>query len=394
MENLLAKINVDALKRSASTRRDGIPCIIPALDQDLDTATRTKLVRYGGQNCHLDISFSDGVSWIARIRLQDPALPPPGVQKYIFLSEVATLQFLTTNTTVPSPCVYHYQEDSPENPVGTSYILMEKKPGKPLNWNRATPLQRRNVMEQLADVYIELSGHPFAMTGSLFPPDQLGEIGGFAQAPWFETPEKPFGPFETLEAAYTAMLQQQLNCIHNKEVTALASKNQLDLNWRLHLVPRLVLLSTSKAGPFYLKHNDDKGDHILVDEEYNITGIIDWEFASLEAKELAFSSPCMMWPVRKYYEGLNELSEEEVEFAHLFQQRGHDDLRDIVLNGRLWQRFMFFLSGLPREESEFRSLHQGLRNCLDKDKDISYEAWEKEQMAQSEERADSVPTAP
>ena len=32
-------------------------------------------------------------------------------------------------------------------------------------------------------------------------------------------------------------------------------------------------------GPFYLKHTDDKGDHILVDDEFNVTGIIDWSFA-------------------------------------------------------------------------------------------------------------------
>lgn len=32
-------------------------------------------------------------------------------------------------------------------------------------------------------------------------------------------------------------------------------------------------------GPFFLKHMDDKGDHILVDDEYNITGIIDWIYA-------------------------------------------------------------------------------------------------------------------
>lgn len=32
-------------------------------------------------------------------------------------------------------------------------------------------------------------------------------------------------------------------------------------------------------GPFFLKHMDDKGDHILVDDDYNITGIGDWTFA-------------------------------------------------------------------------------------------------------------------
>lgn len=32
-------------------------------------------------------------------------------------------------------------------------------------------------------------------------------------------------------------------------------------------------------GPFFLKHMDDKGDHILVNDDFNITGVIDWSFA-------------------------------------------------------------------------------------------------------------------
>ena len=31
--------------------------------------------------------------------------------------------------------------------------------------------------------------------------------------------------------------------------------------------------------PFFLKHTDYKGDHILGDDEFNATGIIDWTFA-------------------------------------------------------------------------------------------------------------------
>jgi hypothetical protein len=30
---------------------------------------------------------------------------------------------------------------------------------------------------------------------------------------------------------------------------------------------------------FFLKHVDDKGDHLLVDKDLNITGIIDWQMA-------------------------------------------------------------------------------------------------------------------
>ncbi len=288
-------------------------------------------------------------------------LPPRGVQNYIFLSEVATLEFLS-QTSVPSPRVYHYQLDAPENPVGSLYVLMEKMPGTPLDWNSAGPEQPVRVMEQLADVYLELERHPLQMAGSIVPSDTPGTVGGFAQEPWFETQEKPLGPFTTLQAAYEAVLRQQLQTIRHQEITSLPVENYLAFLWRFRTLPNLVSSSVSSNGPFYLKHYEDKGDHILVDESHNITAIIDWEFASAEAKELAFSSPCMMWPVGKYYDGSNELSEDEVAFAQIFAKRGRKDLYETVLKGRRWQRFAFFLGGgVPHERVEFEALFKGLR---------------------------------
>lgn len=32
---------------------------------------------------------------------------------------------------------------------------------------------------------------------------------------------------------------------------------------------------------FFLKHVDDKGDHLLVDDNLNITGIIDWQMTRI-----------------------------------------------------------------------------------------------------------------
>lgn len=103
---------------------------IPALDLDLKKAITSQI---GGQNCHLDLEFDDGHG-IVRVRLCDPLLPPQPVQDYVFLSEVARLQSLA-ETVVPAPKVYLYQLESPENPVGSSFVIMEKMPGTALQWN-------------------------------------------------------------------------------------------------------------------------------------------------------------------------------------------------------------------------------------------------------------------
>lgn len=361
-----------ALEEAASKARDGMPCHIPALSKHVDLTTQVELVslQCGGQNCHLDVEFADGVTWIARIRLGDPLLPPAPVQEQVFLSEVATLQFLA-DTKVPAPRVYAYELESPANAVGTSYILMERLPGKPLVWGGATMEQRVRIMEQLADVYLELEKHPLPLTGSLVPvsklarEDEAAQVGTFVQMPCFQTPNQSIGPFQTLEAAYTAIIRQQQHMLVNGEVSNLPTDNYLAFCWRLKMLPELVADSASSAGPFYLKHYDDKGDHILVDDQYNITGIIDWEFASAEAKELAVSSPCMMWPVGNFYDGSNVLAEDEENFAAIFEQRGRRDMAAIVRDGRRWQRYLFFLGGgIPGDMSEFEPLFQGLRGSF------------------------------
>ena len=135
----MAKINATAQEAAASKARTGIPCRIPSLARDVNLAAQVDAVlsQCGGKNCHVDVEFDDGITWLARIRLDDPLHPPSSVQASIFLSEVATLQFLA-DTKVPTPQVYAYELESPENAVGTSYVLMEKLPGKPLDRNRVT----------------------------------------------------------------------------------------------------------------------------------------------------------------------------------------------------------------------------------------------------------------
>lgn len=381
----MSKINIEALKLAASRMRNGIECQIPALEPKTKQSIDVVSQQCGGQNCHLDVVFVDGVVWIARIRLMDPLLPPQATQNYIFKSEVATLKFLE-GTSVPSPRVHFFEPESPLNSVGTSYVLMDKMPGKPINWRAATTSQKQKVMEQLADIFLELERYPFQLTGSVVPnvaTDSGVRIGAFADKPWFATPEESLGPFSRLADAYRAIIQLHQQAIRDREISGLPVDSYLSLQWRESHLSKLASGSASEAGPFYLKHGDDKGDHILIDEDYTITSIIDWEFASTEAKELAFSSPCMMWPVGKFYDGSNELAADEIRFAKTFEKRGRKDIHDIVMNGRRWQRFSFFIGGGDATDSEeFAALFRGLRAAFAEqgcEKD-PYEDWRSERL--------------
>jgi hypothetical protein len=97
----------------------------------------------GGQNCHAEIAFEDGVTWLARFRLAQFSSPLLEARDYILGGEVATMVFLHRETSIPAPEVFDWgAESDPRNDVGIGYILIEKLKGKPLNWQQLTAQQK------------------------------------------------------------------------------------------------------------------------------------------------------------------------------------------------------------------------------------------------------------
>ncbi|KAJ5279573.1 hypothetical protein N7478_004945 [Penicillium angulare] len=94
-------------------------------------------------------------------------------------------------------------------------------------------------------------------------------------------------------------------------------------------------------GNFYLKHADDKGDHILVDDDFGITSVIDWEWAHTSSKLGTFNSPIVLFDVADFYEGANFISEDRTFLAECFEAKGHSDLGSIVRNGDIIHGFRF-----------------------------------------------------
>lgn len=161
----MSTVNVTALKKVATRLRRDVPCQGPALEalrKNDPKAAEILADQTGGQNCHLDVVFNDGTTWLARFRfVNDPTLPPETVADYIFLSEVASM-FDLAGTKVAAPKVFHYaRKNDKKNEVGLTFLLMEKLPGKSLDWNSASSAQKFKIMEQLADVFLEIERHPY-----------------------------------------------------------------------------------------------------------------------------------------------------------------------------------------------------------------------------------------
>ncbi|KAJ5558471.1 hypothetical protein N7461_002443 [Penicillium sp. DV-2018c] len=290
----------------------------------------------GFQNCHAEITFVDNVKWLARLRLTKTSSPPREVRDWILRSEAATMTYLQQNTCIPTPKVFDWAcESDPENLLGIGYILMEKLDGKPLDWQAANAEQKEKIMQQLVELFLEIERHPFDAMGSLLSLEgDTIVVHGLADQSTYRIGKGPLGPFSSSLEGTQTILESYLAMI--------ASDTYLVHRFRQDLVG--ALLEHRPSGEqFFLKHPDDKGDHILVNNSFDIVGVIDWEWTQTVTKAEAFSSPCMMWPVADFYEGSNELSAEELRLATIFREKDRDGLAICVLEGRKIQRFFFGL---------------------------------------------------
>ncbi|KAK7626139.1 hypothetical protein IWX48DRAFT_634683 [Phyllosticta citricarpa] len=330
VREILAKIDTKALAERATSLRDGMPR--PCTKLSVQHTPETDTVVMGGMNYHIEIHFENGVVWLTRIRRFNA-------------TEFATLRFLE-QTSVPAPKVFDIalQGDN-------------RMPGKSL----------ANIMNQLADHAIELSKYPFDSIGSLGQPG-TSHVGEFAREIYTDldkTGLQALGPFSRLEDYHEAYLQQVLDLIARGELYAFQPvEAYLIHRLLLDLVPK-VLPEDNGDAKFFLKHVDDKHYHILIDEDFNITGVIDWEWAHVMPKAIAFNSLMVLMPVGEFFGGSNDLGEDELAFAQMLEEKDSPILAQRVRKGKLQHQFAFCCSfDLARDWDGFLGIFRGLLAAL------------------------------
>ncbi|KAK2879956.1 hypothetical protein FQN49_000715 [Arthroderma sp. PD_2] len=361
---LVDKIDTSALTSRASSLRMGLPCRVVS-PLRYDRASRSSVM--GGMNYHVELQFDDGVSWIARIRRSNATSPPPKLRDAIMSSEVSTLRFLE-KLDIPTPRVFDFALES-ESVAGVGYILMEKMPGKSLPRCNPSKDQREKIISQVADVFIELEKYPFQSMGSLRG-NREPVIGSFARESLTESVDEEIhavGPCSSRKEYLEKSVRLTLSLIMREEMYTACPVDAYIIH--LFLLDSIDALCSAQAVPdngrFYLKHPDDKGDHILVDDDYNITAIIDWEWAYTAPKSVAFNSPMAIFPVGDFYDGLTTPGEEEVLFAQLLEAKGSPELADIVREGRVQHHFEFCHGyDIVADWDGFLGLFRGLRRAI------------------------------
>ncbi|KAL7759484.1 hypothetical protein ACKLNR_009574 [Fusarium oxysporum f. sp. zingiberi] len=324
-----AKFNLDALISLAINLR-GQPCTV-------DTSTRPKA---GSTHWVIFITFEDGIEWVFRSpRGGSSAIITEESASKLLISEAATLKYLKTLGSIPVPEVFSFSGNA-DSDIGVPYILMSKASGRPLSeydWIELSRIEeyptrrsllpltdqdREKVMKQLGAIMSRLSDCHFDKIGSLLEDSHGNTFVGECLSPsllWQHRDELEGidrGPFDqesqylqSLVSAFKAHAEElplsphsffapipdrfeypnwtsyrqaverwRAFCYIGDKVEG--NKNRLSFCIAAQFLNEMVPSLTSTDENYVLCHPDLHLGNIFVDEDFNITSIIDWSSAS------------------------------------------------------------------------------------------------------------------
>ncbi|KAG5301146.1 RNase H domain-containing protein [Histoplasma ohiense] len=331
-----AAFNVDALCQLARSLRHGRSCSCDATQAPAD----------GSLYWAVFVVFDDGVEWVFRSPRRDGAIRSMETIRELLASEVATLKYISSHSTIPVPEVYAYS-DSKDNTIGVPYILMSKASGFPLSkkWksleSRTSTLSlkaKAKVLSQLGFITWQLSQLRFEEIGSLFEENGLLQVKnclsqGLVVSQRDTLEELPRGPFsserEYFEALVSGLLQHAecLQLTHHCFFAPCPTRNKYDNDHEYHRACDLwnnfvtfgskidssenrvdytvigdslreiasewaeKMSSPFDSKRFPLHHPDLNVNNIFVDDDFRITCIIDWTFCSSVPLSILFMAP-------------------------------------------------------------------------------------------------------
>lgn len=287
IKHVLSSANIAHLKKRAINSRRRHQKILPS---DIECSVNLTSFAAGFNNLVLQVAFSDNINWIARV----PYRTLDDNTKTSLLSEIATMKIVRQRTSVPVPRVFDF-ELSVHEPFGHPYVLMEYLDGHTLHDGLAESIPQQyhsKVAKQFANVFVELQNLTFSRIGRLWCGETADQPVEIIPMAWHHSP----GPLETsLEYFYN---QRQGE---NKEIVALYPNNAdwLTACWVLKTALAHTVIEDRVRGPFPLCHLDLHFGNLLFDDEYNLTGVIDWSHAqAAPIEQLSVCPELVIFPGR------------------------------------------------------------------------------------------------
>ena len=147
------------------------------------------------------------------------------------------------------------------------------------------------------------------------------------------------------------------------------------------LVPNSNRDSVEARQRFYIKHVDDKGDHLMVDDDLNIVGIIDWQMARVVPATEPFGPSLVTADMKNIYDGASCLTTHDLVLGEYLKARGEDVLADIMgRDEKLW-RFFFGLD-VDFSWDETLMLIRGIWVAFGMDRDTDWTTWKMDMIMQ------------
>ena len=239
--------------------------------------------------------------WVIRIPAHGIASHWTPEDTYMLEREVQLVEHVRKNTKAPVPRIFAYSSDC-NNELGSPFMLMSKLPGKcayeiwfegPYNRKYAfrtadvpsvsTEKKRVNFLRSLARTMTEVQKVSFDKIGM----PQISEDGQtISVGPSYTWLEDNQDEAAERRASSTTRMYANVGLAKNFKVDPRAKQDIAHLrNAGIRKVLNIIfsqsVFNESSSGPesFTIHHNDLDLQNILVDEEGNVTGIIDWDKA-------------------------------------------------------------------------------------------------------------------
>ncbi|EAW06852.1 uncharacterized protein ACLA_085470 [Aspergillus clavatus NRRL 1] len=280
--------------------------------------------------------MNDGNEVIAKIPC--PNAGPPSLTT---ASEVATLKFLRSRTSIRVPKVLAWSADA-ANSVGAEYIIMEKIRGVALSekWEVMNTLERYKIVDQVVQIEKELVNISFPAYGSLFlrdslpatcrqyplpaelDPEGLFCIGPSCKRTWwhgnfvdrFRSVSKDMGPWARFSEYALSIVQRELAHIRSSGAEVQRQLHKFDESQSIDEYESLLenvnmalpILShdprVTDASDPVVWHTDLHLGNIFVspNEPSIIEGIIDWQSSQICPLFIQARFPEFLTPPKDY----------------------------------------------------------------------------------------------
>ena len=280
----------------------------------------------GHYNLVKKLEFLDGVSWIVRLRL--PQLPSVFGTREAMKSadcmsiEIATMNYIRLNSDIPVPEVFGYNLNA-DNTVGAPYIFMsyihgtiaaELQQAKECRTGVfGSPEQDLHFWTQMAEYHVQLASLTFDKIGSIHRDGDNFIIG-----PEIETGE---GPWDTPQQYYEALVRHKMQVASTDAPPEVRESASFSFPSKfMDLMEMTQPVDARKTGSFGLANRDFGAHNVLVDDEFDIVGFIDFDGVMAAPSAVVAQLPELM-DLSRPVPGFVEIREMALEYmkeaAHL-----------------------------------------------------------------------------